>query len=68
MEKDDLWLTNSMSKMENPFVFMECMKTFSLSQPDLNQFVEMTRLYHIQYLGLWDTLSPSRCLIFKADY
>ena len=28
------------------FIVVECMLTFSLSQPDLNQFVGMTRLSH----------------------
>ena len=27
-------------------IVMECMKTFSLSQPDLNQFAGMTHLSH----------------------
>lgn len=35
-----------MSKMDLISIVMECMKTFSLSQPDLNQFAGMTHLSH----------------------
>ena len=47
-----------MSKMDWISIVMECMKTFSLSQPDLNQFAGMTHLSHSESGSVGHPLAP----------